>query len=207
MFKDMQVHFFYFKCYMPHFSTSSAICLKPLNCAAISSWIMVSSGRFVAPSPLVFNNGERIYNSIILKINFFSNSTDWVSQMYKTDDSDWWTWSQSLSQLSADTSTIYMFYLTTQTSNSYSSNPVYLALISSSTGGCISNKYFPKFRAYWLYNLVINGDYLLWSFSGEYFAAPRYYVIMMNLLSFEFTIKRTIWVGIKSIRVEYSTNR
>ena len=54
---------------------------------------------------------------------------------------------------------------------------------------------------------VLNGDYLLWSISGEFNAYPRTYVIMVNLLSFEFTIKKTMYVNIKSIRVEYSTNR
>ena len=54
-----------------------------------------------------------------------------------------------------------MFYATTQTYNGASFGPIYFASISSSTGGCISNKYFPKFREHWLNNLVINGDYLL----------------------------------------------
>ena len=81
---------------------------------------MVSSGRFVASLSSVYNNGELIYSSIILKINFFSNSTDWVSQVHKREGFDNWGLNQALSQLSADTSTIYMFHSVGQLYNRYS---------------------------------------------------------------------------------------
>ena len=130
-----------------------------LNSSLIYRFNMVSSERFVATPLLVDSQSQN--NAFLFKINFSSKSTDWVSQIY-WDNLYWCVIRGSITQISADASTIYMFYTAYWTDRTgYSFNPILFASISISTGSSILTKCFPNIQGADFKGLVLNGDYLL----------------------------------------------
>ena len=127
-------------------------------------------------------------NLHMYKITFLSTATDWANKI--ACSSGTWSSSNSMSILSADSSTIYSFF--TFGSIQY----LYFASLSASTGSATSTRYKSSISISNIWALALNGNYLV------AITTSSASLIIYNISSETFTFKNwpltLYWWGVES---------
>ena len=131
------------------FSTSSAQCQSVTNLSKGYGSLMITSTQLF----LLGVNSASPYDLHMFKVTFGTTSVNWANKLVCASGT--WTSNTSESLLSADGLTLYSFFMFG------SSNYMYLAGMSVSTGSVIGTRYKSSGTVAYIFGSGINGDYLI----------------------------------------------
>ena len=131
------------------------------------------------------------YTLHMYKVTFSSTSVNWANKIVCSSGT--WTSNNSESQLSADGTSIYLFFVYGST------NYLYFATLSTSTGSVIGARYKSSVSSNPIYGSALNGDYIV--------ATAYIYLVVYKISSSTFIIKSFTGLYLYGWGVEPSTGR
>ena len=153
------------------FSTSTTQCQIISGVYYGRGQLMLSSNQFF----LFGHEASLPYNLLMYKITFSSTSPNWAKILYCTFPQWYWTSGDSL--LSADGTTIYVFF----NYGSFGSPYLYFATFEINFGSLLGTRYKSTINLSHTFGTTLVGDYVITSTMS--------YLVMYSISSSSFTIK------------------
>ena len=132
------------------------------------------------------------------KVTFGNTGVDWANKMSCPSAPCYITTSDAI--LSSDSSQIYEFFLFGTDPNNY----IYMASFNTTNGGVIGSRYKSSIVWNLVYGSALNGDYIA---ASAKCTSTIFYIILYNLVSYEFVIRKFSGSHFAGLSVETSTDR